>query len=117
MAESTQDAPVLDLLASMTAYSVAASSLDPTTLMLVRIAALVAVDAPSASWPRSHPLSEQHASCQLQARSSTHSTSQSRSRRSRSKARHSGASAVTRSARYASQPGDGSSCCPQWRRS
>ena len=39
------DTPVLDLLASMTADSIEASSLDPETLMLVRIAALVAVDA------------------------------------------------------------------------
>src|SRR5829696_8928316 len=45
MAESTTETPVLDLLANMTANSMAASSLDPETLMLVRIAALVAVDA------------------------------------------------------------------------
>jgi hypothetical protein len=50
MAESTSETPVLDLLANMTADSVAASSLDPETLMLVRIAALVAVDAPSFSY-------------------------------------------------------------------
>jgi alkylhydroperoxidase/carboxymuconolactone decarboxylase family protein YurZ len=50
MAESTSETPVLDLLADMTASSVAASSLDPETLMLVRIAALVAVDAPSFSY-------------------------------------------------------------------
>ena len=50
MAESTNETPVLDLLASMTADSVAASSLDPEALMLVRIAALVAVDAPPASY-------------------------------------------------------------------
>ena len=42
--------PVRDLLAEMTAESVAASSLDETTLMLVRIAALVAVDAPVVSY-------------------------------------------------------------------
>ena len=46
----TNETPVLDLLASMTADSVAASSLDPATLMLVRIAALVAVDAPPVSY-------------------------------------------------------------------
>jgi alkylhydroperoxidase/carboxymuconolactone decarboxylase family protein YurZ len=34
----------------VTAGSVAASSLDPNTLMLVRIAALVAVDAPPVSY-------------------------------------------------------------------
>src|SRR5512132_3951815 len=50
MAESTSETPVLDLLASMTADSVEASSLDPETLMLVRIAALVAVDAPPISY-------------------------------------------------------------------
>jgi 4-carboxymuconolactone decarboxylase len=49
MAGSTET-PVLDLLESMTADSLAASSLDPETLMLVRIAALVAVDAPPASY-------------------------------------------------------------------
>jgi alkylhydroperoxidase/carboxymuconolactone decarboxylase family protein YurZ len=48
--ESTSETPVLDLLASMTADSVAASSLDPATLMLVRVAALVAVDAPPVSY-------------------------------------------------------------------
>ena len=46
MSESTSETPVLDLLASMTADSVEASSLDAQTLMLVRIAALAAVDAP-----------------------------------------------------------------------
>ena len=50
MAESTSETPVLDLLASMTADSVEASSLDPETLMLVRIAALAAVDAPPVSY-------------------------------------------------------------------
>jgi 4-carboxymuconolactone decarboxylase len=50
MAEQTNATPVLDLLASMTAESMRASSLDPETLMLVRIAALVAVNAPPASY-------------------------------------------------------------------
>ena len=49
MADTT-DTPVLDLLADMTAGSIEASSLDAQTLMLVRIAALVAVDAPPASY-------------------------------------------------------------------
>jgi 4-carboxymuconolactone decarboxylase len=49
MADST-DTPVLDLLALMTAGSVEASSLDPETFLLVRIAALVAVDAPPISY-------------------------------------------------------------------
>ena len=50
MAESTQTNPVLDLLPDMTADSMDASSLDEETLMLVRIAALVAVDAPPVSY-------------------------------------------------------------------
>ena len=50
MAEQTTDAPVLDLLKSMTAESLAASSLDVETLALVRIAALAAVDAPAVSY-------------------------------------------------------------------
>jgi alkylhydroperoxidase/carboxymuconolactone decarboxylase family protein YurZ len=49
MAEASET-PVLALLASMTADSIEASSLDAETLMLVRIAALVAVDAPPASY-------------------------------------------------------------------
>ena len=44
------DTPVLDLLTVMTAASLEASSLDPETLMLVRIAALVAVGAPPFSY-------------------------------------------------------------------
>jgi 4-carboxymuconolactone decarboxylase len=47
---SPTDTPVLDLLGTMTEASVAASSLDSRTLMLVRIAALVAVDAPPVSY-------------------------------------------------------------------
>ena len=50
MSASADETPVLDLLASMTADSVAVSSLDPQSLMLVRLAALVAVDAPTASY-------------------------------------------------------------------
>jgi 4-carboxymuconolactone decarboxylase len=50
MTESPTETPVLDLLASMTADSLAASSLDAETLMLVRIAALVAADAPTVSY-------------------------------------------------------------------
>jgi alkylhydroperoxidase/carboxymuconolactone decarboxylase family protein YurZ len=47
---ATSETPVLDLLASMTAESIEASGLDPQTLMLVRLAALVAVDAPPVSY-------------------------------------------------------------------
>jgi 4-carboxymuconolactone decarboxylase len=50
MAEQTTETQVLDLLRNMTADSVAASSLDLETLVLVRIAALVAVDAPAVSY-------------------------------------------------------------------
>jgi 4-carboxymuconolactone decarboxylase len=50
MTEPTEDTPVLDLLAEMTAASLAASTLDPQTLALVRVAALVALDAPPVSY-------------------------------------------------------------------
>jgi carboxymuconolactone decarboxylase family protein len=49
MPEATET-PVLDLLAEMTEKSIEASSLDPEKLMLVRLAALVAVDAPPVSY-------------------------------------------------------------------
>ena len=47
---STSETPLLDLLGSMTLASIEVSSLDPRELMLVRIAALVAVDAPPVSY-------------------------------------------------------------------
>jgi 4-carboxymuconolactone decarboxylase len=47
---STSDMPVVNLLADMTRLSVDATSLDLATLMLVRIAALAAVDAPPTSY-------------------------------------------------------------------
>jgi alkylhydroperoxidase/carboxymuconolactone decarboxylase family protein YurZ len=47
---ASADTPVLDLLSSMTAESVDVSSLDPQSLMLARIAALVATDAPAISY-------------------------------------------------------------------
>jgi alkylhydroperoxidase/carboxymuconolactone decarboxylase family protein YurZ len=50
MTTDDNETPVLDLLASMTTASIEASGLDAETLMLVRIAALVAVDAPPASY-------------------------------------------------------------------
>ncbi len=50
MADQPSDTPVLDLLAEMTAASIEATDLDEQTLMLVRFAALVAVDAPPASY-------------------------------------------------------------------
>lgn len=50
MASESTETPVLDLLTLMTAASIEASGLDERTLMLVRFAALVAVDAPPASY-------------------------------------------------------------------
>ena len=50
MAASRSETPVLDLLARMTADSVEVSGLDEQAIMLVRIAALVAVDAPPGSY-------------------------------------------------------------------
>ena len=44
------ETPVLDLLGKMTADSIEASSLDAEALVLTRIAALVAMDAPPASY-------------------------------------------------------------------
>ena len=50
MSEETTETPVLDLLAKMTADSIEATELDAETLMLVRLAALIAVDAAPASY-------------------------------------------------------------------
>ena len=50
MAESTSETPLLDLLKDMTASSLDATNLDEQTLMLVRLAAMVAVDAPPISY-------------------------------------------------------------------
>jgi len=50
VSEQSPETPVLDLLDSMTAASLEATTLDADTTMLVRIAALVAVDAPAASY-------------------------------------------------------------------
>ena len=50
MVTETTDTPVLDLLKKMTVSSIEASTLDEKDLMLVRIAALVAIDAPPASY-------------------------------------------------------------------
>ena len=49
MAKQTET-PVLDLLTTMTAASIEATELDTETLILVRLAALIAVDAPPASY-------------------------------------------------------------------
>ena len=50
MTEQTTETPVLDLLAGMNAASIEAAGLDAESLMLFRIAALVAMDAPPASY-------------------------------------------------------------------
>jgi len=50
MSEQSSDTPVLDLLAAMTADSLEASTLDAQSVMIARIAALVAVGAPPASY-------------------------------------------------------------------
>jgi 4-carboxymuconolactone decarboxylase len=50
MAQQASETPVLDLLAGMTALSLEASTLDKQGIMLARIAALVAVDAPPISY-------------------------------------------------------------------
>jgi alkylhydroperoxidase/carboxymuconolactone decarboxylase family protein YurZ len=44
------DAPVLEALTDINAVSLARTDFDPATLILVRLAALVAVDAPAASY-------------------------------------------------------------------
>ena len=46
----TSETPVLDTLADITAASLEHNSLAPRELMLVRVAALIAVDAPPASY-------------------------------------------------------------------
>jgi alkylhydroperoxidase/carboxymuconolactone decarboxylase family protein YurZ len=50
LSEQSPETPVLDLITAMTADSLEATTLDADTAMLVRIAALVAVDAPPASY-------------------------------------------------------------------
>jgi hypothetical protein len=50
MSAESSDTPLLDLLGRMTVDSMETSTLDEQTMMLVRVAALVAVDAPPASY-------------------------------------------------------------------
>jgi alkylhydroperoxidase/carboxymuconolactone decarboxylase family protein YurZ len=50
MPEGSQDTPVLDTIAAMTAVSVAECELTPDALLLVRLAALAAVEAPPVSY-------------------------------------------------------------------
>ena len=50
MSPTAAETPIQDLLANMTAESMEASGLDAQSLVMVRIAALVASDAPPASY-------------------------------------------------------------------
>ena len=50
MSTAPSDTPVLDLIATMNVASIDQSELDPKSLMLVRLAALAAVDAPPVSY-------------------------------------------------------------------
>jgi 4-carboxymuconolactone decarboxylase len=50
MSTQYSETPILDLIGSMTKASLDASGLDPESLMLVRFAALIAVDAPPSSY-------------------------------------------------------------------
>ena len=50
MSEPASESPILDLLMTMNLAGMEASSLDAQSLMLVRMAALVAVDAPPVSY-------------------------------------------------------------------
>lgn len=53
------DEPVLEALAELTAVSVERSSLPSRELMLVRLAALIAVDAPAVSYAASAGVTEE----------------------------------------------------------
>ena len=50
MADEPSSSPILDLLASMNRAGIETSTLDAESIMLVRLAALVAVDAPPVSY-------------------------------------------------------------------
>lgn len=50
VAEQPTETPILDLIELMTMRSLDASGLDPKSLMLVRLAALIATDAPPVSY-------------------------------------------------------------------
>jgi 4-carboxymuconolactone decarboxylase len=50
MSDQASESPILDLLMTMNLAGIEASSLDAQSLMLVRMAALVAVDAPPVSY-------------------------------------------------------------------
>lgn len=50
MSTTQHETPVLDVITDMTTASIERSKLDEKTLMMVRLAALVAVDAPPVSY-------------------------------------------------------------------
>ena len=50
MPDDADDTPVLDTIMEMTAASLDHTTLDPATLMRLRLGALVAIDAPPASY-------------------------------------------------------------------
>ncbi len=50
MADAVTETPVLDTLTEITSASLTHTNLEPSTLMLLRLAALVAVNAPPASY-------------------------------------------------------------------
>jgi alkylhydroperoxidase/carboxymuconolactone decarboxylase family protein YurZ len=50
MSSSASETPVLDTLAAMTAESIQRCELDANSLLAARIAAMVAIDAPAASY-------------------------------------------------------------------
>ena len=53
------DTPVLDTIADITAASIEHSSVSPREFMLARLAALIAVDAPPASYLANGPAGEE----------------------------------------------------------
>ena len=50
MAKQSTETPILDLIGTVTEASIEATDLDPKTLMMVRFAALIGVDAPPSSY-------------------------------------------------------------------
>jgi alkylhydroperoxidase/carboxymuconolactone decarboxylase family protein YurZ len=55
----TESTPVLDTIMDLTSASVERSSLEPRELMLARMAALIAVDAPPVSYLANAPAAEE----------------------------------------------------------
>ena len=53
------DTPVLDTIVDITAASLEHRSISPREFMLARLAALIAVDAPPASWVANAPATEE----------------------------------------------------------